>query len=355
MAKRVPYQSPSQSITQWRRSSSGSTRAEQHIQRSVSEPVGTPTPSQVIVNLFRRDKKTQSQYVDESPPPPPPKDLSERPSYDHDRPAIPPKNTSQMRTVDSQILSDFTVVTPHDIYPVPDYDSRKQASPPNRQSVPLRFTRSTETPAILDPAEKAQRRIEREREREYEEQQALLEEAERQARLKQERQEMLMREEEEVERRKNLYLQLTAERSQRAREIREADEQKSLELAQKRREEKAKRIEETRRIEERRREQTRMAEELAKKKELARRRAEEEKRVHISRIVAKTKATAITESSTTGWVTVQTNDSLVWKRRFYKFTGTTMFLYRSPKVSKLCFFSHDQRSGTPIRRTWTCY
>ena len=342
MAKRVPYQSLSQSITQWRRSSSSSTRAEQQIQRSVSEPVGTPTPSQAIVNLFRRDKKTtQSQYVDESPPPPPPKDLSEKPSFDHDRPAIPPKHTSQMRTVDSHILSDFTVVTPHDIYPVTNDNFRKPASPPNRQSLPLQFTMLTETPAILDPAEKAQRRIDRERKREYEEQQALMEEAERQARLKKERQDMLMREEEEVERRKLLYLQLTAERSQRAREMREADEQKSLELAQKRREEKAKRIEETRRIEERRREQTRMAEELAKKKELARRRAEEEKRVHISRIVAKTKATPVNESSTTGWVTVQTNDSLVWKRRFYKFIGTSMFLYRSPKVSKLCFFSHS--------------
>lgn len=34
----------------------------------------------------------------------------------------------------------------------------------------------------------------------------------------------------------------------------------------------------------------------------------------------------------TGYVTIQTDDSVVWRRRYYKFSPNTFYLYRNEKV-----------------------
>ena len=257
-------------------------------------------------HLLRREKKSAQVSSNDAPPPPPPKDGKQ------------PQHTSD------------------------NLDLTTTWTTPPRPTPPARPRKSLEPPLVLDPAQKAWKRKEAERLREREEKEAAKAEAERQAWLKKEKEDMLRQEEEEAERRRILVQeevrQANADRLRKSKDMREAEERRWLELAEKRRIEKERRMEEAKLLEEWRKAQADMADALLKQKEHDRQRADAERRARIASRAALAKATPNAESCASGWVTIQTNESLSWKRRFFKLVGTTMFLYRSSEVSFIFLF-----------------
>lgn len=189
--------------------------------------------------------------------------------------------------------------------------------------------------AIRDPAERARLRMELQKQKEEEEKEMLRAEEMRQERIRREKAELMRREEEEAERRKAAIqaeaLRVAAERRRREELERQEEERKARERQERKRIEKQKRIEEHLRLEEWRREQQRIAEETARMEEEARRKGEEERKSKILKAEDEVKQKA-REGAMTGWVTIQTDDSVVWRRRYYKFAPNTFYFYRSPKV-----------------------
>lgn len=189
--------------------------------------------------------------------------------------------------------------------------------------------------AIRDPGERARLRIELQRQKDDEEREALRAEEERQERLRREKREIMRREEEEAERRKAAIqaeaLRVAAERRRREEEEQQEEERKAREREQRKRIERQKRMEEHLRLEEWRKEQQRIAEKTLRAEEEAKRREEEERREKILKAEDAVKQKA-KEGAMTGWVTIQTDDSMVWRRRYYKFAPNTFYFYRNPKV-----------------------
>jgi hypothetical protein len=310
--------------------------------KSVSDSHKIPSSAfGVFSHILRRDKKAAQSFED-TPPPTPPKDSGR---FSDDKPRSLDRSTVHAPVVSPRITPAYDVLEPAQPDSLSDFSViahsldtnttiMTRASNTQRQTLPFRSTTSAEIQLALDPAEKARRRIESERARVLEEKEALKAEAERQARLKREKQETLRREEEDAERRRIVLQeevrQLTAERSKKGRDISEAEKQRSRELAEMKRIEKERRMEESKRLDMWRKEQARLADDLVKRKEHDRKRAEEERRRRIALAARNAKAN---ESCATGWVTIQTNESLVWRRRFFKLVGTTIYLYRSPEVS----------------------
>ncbi|KAK0458417.1 uncharacterized protein EV420DRAFT_1542147 [Desarmillaria tabescens] len=94
--------------------------------------------------------------------------------------------------------------------------------------------------------------------------------------------------------------------------------------------EREERSEEHRRLEQWLAEQARIKEEELRREDAERARERAERNKRVEQMAAWVKRDK-TESMLTGWATIQINDSLVWRRRYYKFIGDTMFFYRSPK------------------------
>jgi hypothetical protein len=315
--------------------------AQQQVRRSFSE---SRTATGAISLFFRREKK-----INDLPPPTPPKDVdspttdlshfrdtsaSPTPIRHHnDLPALPIPSTSYAERTPSLSTTLPSVVDPADTF------KPTSVPRPRPQAPPVRFDWSSGTSSGLNPEEKARRRIESERLREMEEQEAIEAEAERQARLKREKQDILKQEAEEAEERRirlqEEIRQASFERSRKSKDEKEEEEKRMQEILERRMIEKEKRLAESKRIEEWRREHAKLSEALAKEQDYARKRAAEERRARLRSGVATDKIIANADSSCTGWLTVQTNDSLIWKRRFFKKVGNTMFLYRSPKVGSL--------------------
>lgn len=316
----------------------------------------SPTPRTGILSHFLKRKKRQDGLYD-SPPPPPPKDKagvhSTDQSYSLHISALAPNVTTphHVHSISQDIprrmratsLSDYAILSRSlssdsvvlEISP----SHSPQRSSGHRQGPQFRPKWTpAEVSVILDPEEKARRRIEAQKRREMEEEDAIREEAERQARLKFEKEEILRQEKEEHERRRAILeedlRQASAERARKEEEMRELDERKRKELEEKRKRDKVRRLEESRRLEEWRQDQARQVEEHARRKEELKRQAEEEKRARIQLVEATVSSNSESESLLTGWVTMQTNESLVWKRRFYRVIRETIMFYRSPQV---CF------------------
>ncbi|KAK0458421.1 uncharacterized protein EV420DRAFT_1747957 [Desarmillaria tabescens] len=142
-----------------------------------------------------------------------------------------------------------------------------------------------------------------------------------------------MEEQEERDRRARIErdMRMSTEARRRKKEAEErVEEEKKRELAERRVREREKRLEEHRRLEQWRAEQARIKEEELKREEAERARERTERNKRVEQMAARVKRDK-TESMLTGWATIQINDSLVWRRRYYKFIGDTMFFYRSPK------------------------
>jgi MAP7 domain-containing protein 1 len=164
-----------------------------------------------------------------------------------------------------------------------------------------------------------------------EEERAAKEEELRQARVKWEREREVLEEEEEEERRRAVLAEelrrATTERAKKEREMRDEEERSVREMEERKRREKERRLEDSRRSEEWRKERSRMAEETEKRKEEQRKQAEEEKRMRIELVKSRTPK----EDLTIGWVTIQTPETLAWRRRYYQFVDNSVSFYRSPQ------------------------
>jgi hypothetical protein len=293
-------------------------------------------------NFMRRKKKaddSNDEDEDAGPPPIPPKDKGKfgarqnsapHAQYDYATYRSEPQSIPLRQRTGS--MSEFAVIS-HSSSSDEVIVEPIQSEKPVIHSLPLRGKWTSE---VLDPAERLRRTREAQQQRAIEEQQALREEEERQAERKRRKDEQI-REEMAYEARRRASLEdevkrITAERKRKERIEREEEERKTRELEERKRLDRERRLEEHRKLEEWRREQARLADEAARRVEEARQREEDERRKKISIAEAKVKRNGA-DSLLTGWVTMQTNESLFWKRRYFKFIGSTAYFYRSPKVS----------------------
>ncbi|KAJ7449555.1 hypothetical protein FB451DRAFT_1287278 [Mycena latifolia] len=314
----------------------------------------SPPPARgSMFSLLRRKKKPEVEFgavepfnlhLEDAPPPPPPKDKARRSfSYQPETPpkaetsrVLPPRPLPRLIATHHRSTSDYTVVShsssSEDLVVV------KPDPPPPRS--PAIKKRSATMPSKwnaepVDPAERARRRMELQRQREIEEEEALEEEAQRQIQLKMQKQALLKQQEEEEEQRRASLEQelqrIAAHRRRREQLEREEEERKKRELEEKKRADRERRMEEHRRLEEWRKAQAAQAEEAARRTEQARKQEEAERAKKIQLGAAKVKGSKADLDLVTGWVTMQTGDSLVWRRRYFKFVGTTVFFYRSLK------------------------
>ena len=292
----------------------------------------------LFTNLLRRKKKADDSFDDMNtglPPPTPPKDtakFSVHPvTLSHSLPTGHPSNVQPLRHHRSRSMSEFAVIS-H----VRGSDE-VVIEPERYQTFTLRPSGKWSNELPNDPEERARRRRELLLQREREEREALDEEAERQRQIKWQKAEFERMEREDEARRKaeveREIRRITAERRLREMLEKEEDERKRQELEERKRIDRERRLEEHRRLEEWRTAQTRKEEALARQAEDAKRQEEVERKRRIQQAAAKVNRTK-EEAELTGWITVQSADSLSWKRRFYKFVGSTIYLYRSPKVRR---------------------
>ena len=298
------------------------------------------------VNLFqsflRRKKKAGSMDnpVENSAPPTPPKDKgrhSPQPvSVSHSTPSPAVASRAAVRRQRSRSMSDFAVIShEHDEITVEPEEPFHQREQSESYISTLRSKWSQDAALPSDPAERARRRRELQLRMEQEEQQALEEETERQRRIKQEKDELMQREqEEEYHRRMEVeeeIRRITLERRRREQQEKEEDERKTVELEERKRFDRERRLEEHRRLEEWRKEQKKMAEAATREAERTKLQEEAARTQKIKEAQAKVKRTE-GEEIQTGWITILGSDSISWKRRYYKFVGSSIHLYRSPKV-----------------------
>jgi hypothetical protein len=293
----------------------------------------------VFSSFLRRKKKPEDGlYKNEDvPPPTPPKDNGKHTV----QPMVHLRHiTSQAPAAAEPVpiprirsLSEFAVISHSNSIDEVLVDDSTSTHKPVVQSKPLRSKWDRE---VLNPTERVRRRLEAQQQREMEKETSLREEAERQAELKR-RKEQFLQEEQEAEAQRRALLEdelrrITAERSRKILLEHEAEARRQRELEERKRLDKERRLEEHSRLERWREEQARMADELAQREKDERRRMEDERRRKIQVAEAKIKRNKHVDSMLTGWVTIQTSDSLFWKRRFFKFVGTMVQFHKSPKV-----------------------
>ncbi|KAJ7077893.1 hypothetical protein B0H15DRAFT_861330 [Mycena belliarum] len=321
----------------------------------------TSSPPQArgsMFSLLRRKKKPEaelgvvepfeiySEAEAEAPPPPPPKDNITRSfSYQPTPPkaetsrVLPPRPLLQPVATHHRSHSDYTVVS-RDSSSSEDLVVVKPEPEPQPLRSPGIKKRSATMPSKwnaepVDPAQRARRRMELQRQRELEEEAALEEEAQRQIHIKSQKAALLRQEEEEAQERRAMLEEelkrVTAQRRQREQFEREEEERKKRQLEQKKRVDRERRIEEHRRLEEWRKEQAAQAKEAARLAEQVRKQEEALRTKKIQQTSAKIKSSKADVDLVTGWVTMQTGDSLIWRRRYFQFVGSTIFFYRSLK------------------------
>jgi len=157
----------------------------------------------------------------------------------------------------------------------------------------------------------------------------------RQADKERRKQDAMERELEDEARRKALLEEdlnrATAERRRRE-YIEKAAEERLQRLHElKRRVEKEKRLEEYHKMEQWRKEQLWLQEKARRESEEIKLQSLEERRERINQVQAQLQQHATLNH---GWVTIQTTDSVVWKRRFFKLNDGMLRLYRDAKTLK---------------------
>ncbi|KAJ7583681.1 hypothetical protein C8J56DRAFT_954690 [Mycena floridula] len=343
------------------------------IRRSFSEtyapnsPTATPPKSSgsMFSSFLRRKAPPKvTDIPQDSSPPPPPKDKGifgsgRKPAYRHttlptsmssiqiDKP-LPVSKQSRNSFMDFGVISD-SPSSDDDVVVVPP---PSQAGPSSLSArIPSKWV--TESIVVGDPAERARRRQEAQRQREIEEEQAIQEEKDRQARIKL-RHEELKRQElrQEADRRSMLEREIERVKSERRRKEqreKEEEEMKRVELAMKKADERLKRQQTHAELEDWRKAQQKAAEEAAKRDEALARQEKLEREKRIKQIEAKVKSG---KESQQGWVSVQGSDSMYWRRRYYKFSGTTMYLYKSPKEINHALDKLELRGEISALREW---
>ncbi|KIM44913.1 hypothetical protein M413DRAFT_442886 [Hebeloma cylindrosporum] len=312
------------------------------------------------VNLFqsflRRKKKGSTDDPNEnSAPPTPPKDKG-GPQPISVSLSAPVPSRPAVRRQRSRSMSDFAVIShEHDELIVEPEEPFHQGDHSESYISTLRSKWSQDATLSSDPAERARRRRELQLRMEQEEQQALEEETERQRRIKQEKEELLQKEQEEENRRKveveEEIRRVTFERRRREQQEKEEEERKKVELEERKRLDRERRLEEHRRLEEWRKEQKKRADAAAREAERVRLQEEAERKQKIKEAEAKVKRTK-GEANQTGWITILGSDSISWKRRYYKFVGNSIYLYRSPKDLGTTLDKVDLRGNVRGLKEW---
>ena len=314
-----------------------------------SPPIARSPPkagSSLFSNLLRRKKKPNETVKDphDAPPPIPPKDEDKYAHVHSPQPSRTSDVTKGLRSIEREHpnISEFAVIShghgTDDIVVIePPRTQFPQRKPAQLYSLPLHGKwASHDTSGFFDPAERARRRLEAQKQREKEEYEALRAEEARQALLKRQKEDLLRQEEEEeLERRRSIEAEVRrgkAERRRKERLEKEEEERTRRELEEKKRSDRQRRLEEHQRLESWRTEQARLKEEAAQRAEAAKKREEEERKKKILLAEKKLTTNGKAEEVTTGWVTIQRGDAQLWKRMFYKFVGNTMFFYRHPNV-----------------------
>ena len=329
------------------------------VQRSASEQILLNSSSRPgVLGLFLRRKKEKhpNHLHDEPDVPPlaPPKDSSRlsteqpcstRPSTTIVRDPEQSTHYNELESPTEQSSGSLEVVVKPSFHGFDtmllDLSPKHKPAVPELPTWPTPPLRTNKVSLALTPAEKALRRAEKQRQVEEDEKTALEAEAARRARLMKQKEESLKREEEEAEFRKaeleELVRQAMTERKKKEIDEMEAEVRKSAELEERKRTEREKRLEQTRQSEERRKERTKLAEELMTKEQRAQRQAHEERNSRIQLAKASVISRITGGATLAGWVTIQTSESLIWRRRHFQFVGSTWMFYRSTLVGRHVF------------------
>ncbi|KAF8998606.1 hypothetical protein BDQ17DRAFT_1505172 [Cyathus striatus] len=228
----------------------------------------------MLATFLRRKKRTNdsTDYLDDMPPPTPPKDTS---NLGHPQPRRYQMSAQEVyersRTAS---ISEFAVISHF------HSDDGLDPEPSVYISLPLKGKWASESGIRVDAAERARRRREEQIKKEEEEREVLRQEEERQLGIKRRKEE---------------------------------------------------RMREHLRLEKWRKEQAALAAEVAREAAEARQHEEAERKKKIQLVEAIVKCNSKVETLFNGWVTMQLHNSLVWKRRFYKVEGDTIYFYRSPE------------------------
>lgn len=324
---------------------------------SSSAPSSTPKSASMFSSFLRRKTTRTTEWHSGSDssldaPPTPPKDKGRfggaasplghqttfRPqspgiSSGSNAPPVPQKtkrnNISEFAVLSGSFSSDDGVIV------VP---------PPSMGGASLGFTKPLdskwiqESTVFADPAERTRRRQVAQRQREIQEEQAIAEEKDRQLRLKLRKEEMRKQElKEEVERRAAVEKEIkriTSERQRKEMLEKQEEERKKAELESRKADARVHRQQQHVRLEEWRRQQQAAVAEAATREEENAQKAQEERMKKLKQVEAKVSSGGGVKADelVQGWVSIQAGESLVWRRRFYRFAGHTMFFYRSPKV-----------------------
>ena len=308
--------------------------------------------------MFRRHETNPTViHVDAQspPPPPPPKDKSSKhyslynptgSNWDDVRYAVLASPTSDSDLDDSPVR---TPPTRSKITPLPGTPSSSPPAPPKSthtraatSRIPVASGRvmspTRQRRTVSSPEETELRRREAQRLKELEEREAVREEAERQARLKREKEQMLEQAAHEEATRK-AALEQELRRAAEERRKREAIEQEAEALAAMVAAERKRQERERRRLEAQKLQ--RMRQDIQEQ----RRAQEDERRSWRERVAMERKElawrleTQKTKNSRgltvllTGWVTVQSEDFLSYKRRFFHLREDAFILFKDAEVS----------------------
>lgn len=214
-------------------------------------------------------------------------------------------------------------------------------------SEPPTFLSQRGPPNFGDPRTRSEQREAARRAAEEEERAVRREEALRQARIKAQREaEARQAEEEERERRAQLEHDLAlkaAVRAAREEADRAEEERRVQEREERRRRSAEKRAEETRRMEDWMREEERKREEVARAEEELKRRGAERREAARAAAAKRRRENRLDSDSLllSGWVTVQTSESVAWRRRYFQLTDAVMRLYHREVVSSFLFLKRN--------------
>ncbi|TCD68403.1 hypothetical protein EIP91_010804 [Steccherinum ochraceum] len=255
---------------------------------------------------------SDTQNMDSLPPPPPPKDVYRFP-YDT-------STASRDKPLPSR---------------GPSVPFQPRNLPSSSPSPPVKFAHSHFTSPTAMMYEYPRRRNLSEPHETYEYIDAAEEEVQRQARLKREKENArLQQAAEEEQRRKALEAELqyaATLRRKREQQEREAEELKQIQLENRRRVEKEKRMAEAKKLQEWRDQQARRAAQVAMVKAESQKRRDEDRR---RRILSSPKAnSARYDEIVSGWVTVQSGDSLSSKRRFCSVRSHELKFFKDASTS----------------------
>ncbi|KAF8625897.1 hypothetical protein AX15_005137 [Amanita polypyramis BW_CC] len=196
--------------------------------------------------------------------------------------------------------------------------------------VPLRGKWAVTT--MSDPAERKRLRLQAQLDRQKEEEEAMEEERVRQALIERKKEELSQKELQDEARRKAILeedLKRVAAERRRQEHIEKAEEERARHLLElRRRVEKEKKLEVYYKMEQWRREQLRLQEKIRRELEETKRQQSQKRLQRISQAQARHLENT---SKNDVWATVQTNESFVWKRRFFKLSDGKLCLCRDAK------------------------